>query len=118
MPLARRWRRRQGEHLMIKLSVLYPAGESTKFDMNYYCTSHMPMAREKFGAACKGMTIEQGLAGGAPGTPPTYVAMGHFLFDSVADLQAAMAPHAATLMGDIPNYSNVQPVIQISEVKL
>ena len=48
---------------MIKVSVLYPAGESTKFDMNYYCTSHMPMARDKFGAACKGMSIEQGLAG-------------------------------------------------------
>jgi uncharacterized protein (TIGR02118 family) len=103
---------------MIKVSVMYPAGETTKFDMNYYRTKHMPMAQDKFGAACKGMTIEEGLAGGAPGSPPTYVAMGHFLFDSVADFQAAMAPHAATLMEDIPNYSNVQPVIQISEVKL
>jgi uncharacterized protein (TIGR02118 family) len=103
---------------MIKVSVMYPAGESTKFDMNYYVTKHMAMAKDKFGAACKGMSIEQGLAGGAPGTPPTYVAMGHFLVDTVEAFQTAMAPHAATLMGDIPNYSNVQPVLQISEVKL
>jgi uncharacterized protein (TIGR02118 family) len=103
---------------MIKVSVLYPAGENTRFDMGYYCASHMPMARSKFGAKCKGMAIEQGLAGGAPGSAPAFVAMGHFLFDSAADFQAAMAPHAAEIMADIPNYTNVQPVIQISEVKL
>lgn len=103
---------------MIKVSVLYPSGDNTRFNMDYYCATHMPMVRAKFGAACKGMEIEQGVAGGTPGAPPPYVAMGHFLFESVADFQAALAPHAAEIMGDIPNYSNVQPVFQISEVKL
>lgn len=103
---------------MIKFSVLYPAGESTRFNMDYYRDTHMPMARQKLGAACKGMAIEQGLAGGAPGAPPAYVAMGHFYFNSVDEFQAAMAPHEAELMGDIPNYTNVQPIIQISAVKV
>lgn len=103
---------------MIKVSVLYPAGESTRFDMDYYCKRHMPMVQEKLGAACKSMAVEQGLAGGAPGAAPTYAAMGHLYFDSVAEFQAAFGPHAATIMADIPNYTNVQPVIQISEVKM
>jgi uncharacterized protein (TIGR02118 family) len=103
---------------MIKVSVLYPAGEGAKFDMDYYCKSHMPMVRRKCGAACKNVAVEQGLAGGAPGAPPTYVAMGHLYFDSVAEFQAAFAPHAAAIMGDIANYTNVQPMIQISEVKI
>jgi uncharacterized protein (TIGR02118 family) len=103
---------------MIKVSVLYPAGESTKFDMDYYCKSHMPMVQQKLGAACKNTAVELGLGGGAPGAPPTYAAMGHLYFDSVADFQAAFAPHAAAIMADIPNYTNVQPVIQISEVKM
>jgi uncharacterized protein (TIGR02118 family) len=103
---------------MIKVSVMYPAGEGAKFDMDYYCKRHMPMVQEKLGAACKSMAVEQGLAGGAPGAPPSYVAMGHLYFDSVAEFQAAFGPHAATLMADIPNYTNVQPVIQISEVKM
>ena len=103
---------------MIKVSVLYPAGESTKFDMDYYCKSHMPMVQEKLGAACKSMAVEQGLAGGAPGTPPIYVAMGHLYFDSVSDFQAAFGPHTAEIMGDIPNYTDIQPVIQISDVKM
>jgi uncharacterized protein (TIGR02118 family) len=103
---------------MIKVSVLYPAGADTKFDMDYYCNSHMPMVRQKCGPACKSMAVEQGLAGGAPNSPPTYVAMGHLYFDSVAAFQAAFGPHSKEIMADIPNYTNVQPVIQISEVKM
>jgi uncharacterized protein (TIGR02118 family) len=103
---------------MIKVSVLYPAGDSTKFDMDYYCKSHMPMVQQKLGAACKSVAVEQGLGGAAPGAPPAYTAMGHLYFDSVADFQTAFAPHAEAIMADIANYTNVQPLIQISEVKL
>ena len=103
---------------MIKVSVFYPASESAKFDMNYYCQSHMPMVQQKLGAALKNVAVEQGLGGGAPGAPPTYVALGHLFFDSVPEFQAAFAPHAEAIMADVPNYTNVQPVIQISEVKM
>jgi uncharacterized protein (TIGR02118 family) len=64
------------------------------------------------------MAVEQGLGGGTPGAPPTYTAMGHLYFDSITEFQAAFAPHAEVIMADIPNYTNVQPVIQISEVKM
>ena len=103
---------------MIKVSVFYPAGETTKFDMKYYCTSHMPMVQQKLGAACKSVAVEEGLGGGAPGAPPAYAALGHLYFDSVDAFQTAFAPHAETIMADVPNYTNVQPIIQISEVKM
>ena len=103
---------------MIKVSVMYPSGEGSKFDMAYYCNKHIPMVRQKFGAALKGVAVEQGLAGGQPGAPPPFVAMGHLLFDSVEAFQAAFAPIAPALMSDIPNYTNIQPTIQISEVKI
>ena len=103
---------------MIKVSVFYPAGENKKFDMDYYCKSHMPMVQQKLGAACKSMAVEQGLGGGAPGAPATYAAMGHLYFDLVAAFETAFASHAAAIMADIPNYTNIQPVIQISEVKM
>jgi uncharacterized protein (TIGR02118 family) len=103
---------------MIKVSVLYPAGANTKFDMDYYCKSHMPMVQSKLGAACKSIAVERGLGGAAPGSPPAFAAMGHLYFDSVAEFQTAFAPHATEIMADIPNYTNIQPTIQISEVKL
>jgi uncharacterized protein (TIGR02118 family) len=103
---------------MIKVSVLYPAGDGSKFDMDYYCKSHMPMVQQKLGAACKSVAVEQGLGGGAPGSSPTYAAMGHLYFDSVAEFQAAFAPHTTAIMADVPNYTNIQPLIQVSEVKM
>jgi len=103
---------------MIKVSVFYPAGDGKTFDMNYYLNSHIPMVRQKLGAACKGVAVEQGLGGGEPGAPPSFAAMGHLYFDSVGDFQASFGPHAAEIVGDVPNYTNIQPVIQVSDVKL
>jgi uncharacterized protein (TIGR02118 family) len=70
------------------------------------------------GTACKSAAVEQGLGGATPGSPPAFSAMGHLHFDSVDAFQAAFGPHAGAIMGDIPNYTNVQPTIQVSEVKL
>ncbi|HYU13945.1 MAG TPA: EthD family reductase [Stellaceae bacterium] len=57
------------------------------------------------------------LAGRQPPGPPMSP-WGIYCFDTVESFQAAFAPHAATIMADIPNYTAIQPVIQISEVKL
>ena len=103
---------------MIKVSVLYPGGSGNTFDMDYYLSHHIPMVREKLGTACKGAAVEQGLGGVIPGAPAAFSAMGHLYFDSVEAFQTAFAPHAEEIMSDIPNYTNVQPTIQLSEVKL
>ena len=103
---------------MIKVSVLYPNNEGSKFDMSYYCNSHMPMVQQKLGAACKGVAVEQGVSGSTAGSRPAFVAMGHLYFDSAADFQAAFGPHAKNIMADIPNYTDIQPTIQVSEVKI
>ena len=103
---------------MIKVSVMYPAGAGATFDMAYYLKSHMPMVQKKLGASLKGMAVEEGLGGIPPGSPAPYLAMGHLLFDSVEAFGAEFTTHSASIMADIPNYTNTQPVIQISLVKL
>lgn len=103
---------------MVKVSVFYPYSEGSKFDIAYYVEKHMPMVRRKLGAACKGLAVEHGVGGAAAGAPPTYIAMGHALFDSAEAFQAAWAPHAEAIMGDVPNYTTIQPVMQVSEVKM
>lgn len=101
---------------MIKVSVIYPNTEGCRFDFGYYCTKHMPMVKDKLGDACQGIAVDRGIAGGAPGSRPAYVAMAHLFFDSTDAFQQAFGPHAAAILADIPNYTDVQPVIQISEV--
>ncbi len=103
---------------MIKVSVLYPNREGGKFDMAYYCNTHMPLVRRLLSPAIKGIAVEQGIAGMGPGSPAPYVALGHLLFDSVESFQTSFEPHAQAIMSDIPNYTDIQPNIQISEVKL
>lgn len=103
---------------MVKVSVLYPNTAGKRFDMDYYCSKHIPMVRQKLGAACKTIAVEAGLGGAEVGSPPAYIAMGHLHFDSVEAFQAAFGPHAQAIMGDIPKYTDLQPTIQISEVKI
>ena len=103
---------------MIKVSVLYPNDEGTRFDIDYYCNRHIPLVQGLVGEALKGVQVEHGLAGDEPGSPPTYHAMGHLLFESVESFQAAFGPHAEKILADIPNYTDAPPVLQISEVKL
>ena len=102
---------------MIRVSVLYPENEGTRFDWAYYLGSHIPMVKRQLGVALKEISIEHGLTGIAPGSPPTFVAMVHLSFDSVDTFHDAFNPNAAQIMGDIPNYTAIEPVIQICEVK-
>jgi uncharacterized protein (TIGR02118 family) len=101
---------------MIKVSVMYPNTPGARFNHDYYRDTHMPLVKARMGDACKFYTVDKGLGGGAPDTPATYVGMCHIFCDSVAKFQAGFGPHAAEIMGDIPNYTDLQPVIQISEV--
>ena len=101
---------------MIKVSVMYPNNPGARFDHDYYRDKHTPLVKARLGDACKYYTVDKGLAGGAPGTPATYVGMCHIFCDSVEAFGAAMGKHAQEIMGDIPNYTDLQPVIQISEV--
>lgn len=103
---------------MIKVTLMYPHTAGYTFDMEYYLASHMPMMRKKIGATLRGAAVDEGIAGAAPGTPPKYVAICHLLFDSVDAFQLAFATHGQSILGDMPNYTNVQPTIQVNEVRM
>ena len=105
---------------MIKISILYPNQPGRRFDMDYYLNTHMPMSIERLSThpGFKGVSVERGLAGGTPGSAPTYIALCHFLFDSLEDFLAAFMPHAEFLQGDMPNYTNIETIIQVSAVEI
>jgi uncharacterized protein (TIGR02118 family) len=105
---------------MIKISIFYPKATSARFDMDYYLTKHMPVSIEKLsaGKGYRGVSVERGVGGGAPVSEPTYIAMCHYLFDSAEDFLAAFNQHAEFLQGDIPNYTDITPVIQFSSVEI
>ncbi|GAA4952624.1 EthD family reductase [Algibacter agarivorans] len=101
---------------MTKVSVLYPNGENKTFNMDYYCNTHLPMVGKLLGDFLKGATVEKGLGGATPGSIAPYAGMGNMYFDSVEDFGKAFGPHAEKIMGDLPNFTNIEPIIQVSEV--
>src|SRR3990170_344757 len=103
---------------MIKISILYP--NTGKFDMDYYLDTHMPRSIELLskGKGYRGVSVERGLGGASPGSPPGFVALCHYLFDTADDFMAAFLPHAAELQGDMPNYTGIEPIIQVCEVAI
>ena len=102
---------------MIKVTVLYPAAEGARFDMDYYLASHMPLVESKMTGVIKGWTVDQGLNAGAPGTPPPFEVMTHMTFDDFDAFAAAFGEHAGEIMTDIPNFTDISPQIQVSEVR-
>lgn len=101
---------------MIKVAIMYPNEEGKKFDMDYYSNKHMPMVAGLFGEPLKLYAIDKGIAGRTPDEPIPYVAIGYFYFDKLSEYQDALAPNAEKILGDIPNYTDIRPVVQISEV--
>jgi uncharacterized protein (TIGR02118 family) len=93
---------------MIRMSVFYPKGEGSTFDHDYYRNSHVPLCLSTWGL--DSAEIDKGVDG-------PYVAAVHFRFESPEAIQAAMgSPDTGKILADVANYTNIQPVIQTSEI--
>jgi uncharacterized protein (TIGR02118 family) len=105
---------------MFNISSIYPKKEGCEFDFDYYLNKHMPRSIELLSVAkgFKGVSVERGLDIDEPKLETSYVAVCHYYFDSLEDFMAAFNPHAEELQGDIANYTNIEPIIQINEVQI
>lgn len=100
---------------MVKVSVLYPYAEGSRFDMEYFVRRHLPLVDRVWGPALVRREIDAGLAGPGRGTPPTYVAMAHLYLQSIESFQAALGPQHKELEKEAPNFTDIKPIIQVSE---
>jgi len=101
---------------MIKVTIMYPNSEGSTFDMEYYTKNHMPMVADVLAESIKFYEIDEGISGRTPDEPMPYLAIGYLYFDKLEDYQNSFGPNAEKIVGDIPNYTNTQPILQISEV--
>jgi uncharacterized protein (TIGR02118 family) len=95
---------------------MYLKREGSSFDFEYYLQKHLPLATARF-AKC-GLVDVQVMRGSAmlDGAPPSYWLIGNLVFASLREMQEAVSKHGSEVMADIPNYTNVQPLIQIGEL--
>ena len=103
---------------MVKVSILYPARPGTHFDVEYYLNVHMPMAARLLGPAIQAITVEIGVPGPGPGDTAPFAAICGFTCARLEDFVEAFTPVADQLRGDIPKYTDIEPVVQVSEIRI
>jgi uncharacterized protein (TIGR02118 family) len=102
---------------MIRVTVLYPNEAGKRFDHDYYAGKHLPLVMDRLkGSGMVRYEVDKGVAGGGPGTPAPFVAACHLYFNAAADFEKGIGAHGAEIMSDIPNYTDISPQIQISEI--
>jgi uncharacterized protein (TIGR02118 family) len=101
---------------LTKVSVMYPYAEGKTFNMEYYEATHMPMVAKFLGSNLVKYTIEKGIANGIPNQPLPFMAIGIFYVKSLSEYQAAIGPNRDAIRADFANYTNILPVILVSEV--
>jgi uncharacterized protein (TIGR02118 family) len=98
------------------VTVMYPREQGATFDFDYYQSTHLPLVAARWaGAGLTGAEAMKGLGAPGGGEAP-FLAIALIRFGSMAAFEAALnGEHAAEIMGDIANFTNVQPVIQVNE---
>jgi uncharacterized protein (TIGR02118 family) len=102
---------------LFKVAIMYPTGKDKTFDMDYYEKSHMPMMATLLGKNLKFYEIDKGISGRTPKDEPPFVAVGYFYCHDIAEYNQSIAKNIDTILNDIKKYTNIQPVILISEIK-
>jgi uncharacterized protein (TIGR02118 family) len=97
---------------MIRASVLYPNEPGKKFDFDYYIKKHMAMVSKK----SKPYGFIRYEVDKAADSSFPFIAVGHLYFKSLEGCQNASAANAEELMADIPNFTDIMPQIQVSEI--
>jgi uncharacterized protein (TIGR02118 family) len=100
---------------MTIVSVLYPRHGESRFDHEYYLQKHMPLLQQRWaGMGLVKMEWMRGVA--APdGGEPGYEVITLLSFASKEAFEAALAASGEEIIGDISNFTNVNPLIQINE---
>jgi len=100
---------------MVLVSVMYPNEPGSSFKQDYYLQTHIPLVRERWNPlGLEDLRLVRGI-GTADGSPPPYQVIALLTWRSMEDFQNAARAHGQEIFADIPNFTTVQPVVQISE---
>lgn len=102
---------------MIKITVLYPNSSDLEFDKDYYIHQHGKLLTDVLGDAIVASDVNFGIAGATPEQPAPYAVIANLTFNSMESFQISFGANAAKILADLPNFTNVKPQVQISEVQ-
>jgi hypothetical protein len=75
----------------------------------------MDLVAEHMGPHISSAQASKGLGGGGPAVPPPFHAIATIVFPTQDAMDAAMSA-SGPVMSDVPNFTNVRPMVMIGEV--
>ncbi len=97
------------------VTAMYPNKSGSRFDLDYFLQKHIPLLKERWSnMGMDNVRLVRGL-GLADGGEAAYRVITLMSFRSMQDFQNAAGAHVAEIIGDIPNFTDAPPVVQISE---
>lgn len=102
---------------MIRVTFAFPYQDGKKFDWDYFSNNHLPLLHEHLDS--RGMTnlaIDKGISGTDPSSNPPFTAVMHMTFATVDEVHQAFMAVGRPVMGDLGNYTDIKPTVQISEI--
>lgn len=101
---------------MIRIAATYPRQKNKKFDIDYYINQHLPLVKKQFAPyGLVKIEVDCGLEKPGGGQSP-FFAIGYLYFETLDGFRRGFAAVGKNVMGNIPVYTDVEPVIQIGEV--
>jgi uncharacterized protein (TIGR02118 family) len=102
----------QGGRAMQRVTVLYPNKDGAHFNFDYYMKKHIPWVSGLFS---RPIEVRRGISS-ATGSPAPFLCLATILTNSTDEFQVVFNKHGAAILGDVPNYTNIEPIVQFDEV--
>src|ERR1700740_203508 len=93
---------------MATLIVSYPSADGSSFDYDYYEANHLPLVKAAWSDA--GLVSAEGFKPADKTQPFVMIAVLHFADEASIDAALAL-PATAGVMGDIPKFTSISPLI-------
>ena len=102
---------------MIRVTVAYTNESGKKFDWDYFTGAHNSLVhRELDSRGLVRLEQDKGISSPDPNAPPPFIALAHLTFNTLEEVHQAFQAAGRAVMGDIPNYTDIEPTVQISEI--
>lgn len=101
---------------MIRVAVMYENKPEARFDMDYYREKHMPLVKECYQPhGLSGVEVDEAVSKSGSRAAP-YIAIGYMTFPDIDAFMAAIKGSGKQVMADIENFTDIEPLVQISNL--